>query len=223
MNGKIIIGFAVLVVSPALIASQSSVPQEPRSDWISQPKVELIASVAVGHVFRFDDRGYGTKPNLGIGIELPVRRGLRVGAEINRTFGLSPGAAECGSIYPAPDQPAYPCTGSAREGVDAATAASFTAGYYFGNARIQPYLLGGVGFLRTRQYSATYVVRTDHVELQENSASDTGAGITLGIGLRIAVARRLSVRPEFRFYDGTALSRVNMSKIRFSAGLGYSW
>ncbi len=212
-----------MVSSPALIAGQSSLPQEPRPDWISQPRVEITASLAVGHVFRFDDRGYSAKPNLGVGIEVPLWRGLRAGAEINRTFGLSPDAAKCGSIYPAPGQPACPCTGSAREGVGTAAAASFTAGYYFGNARIQPYLLGGVGILRTRQYSASYIVRTDHVEPQENATSNTGVGIAFGIGLRIAISWRLSVRPEFRFCDGTALSSANLSQTRFSAGLGYSW
>lgn len=153
---------------------------------------------------------------------MPVWRGLRVGAEVNRTFGLSPTPVKCGAIYPAPGQPAYPCTGSARAGVGEATAASFTAAYFFGARRVQTYILGGIGILRTREYTATSIIRTNYVEFQEDSNSDTGAGVTLGLGLRAAVTRRLSVRPELRFSDGTALSSANFSQLRLSLGLGYA-
>ena len=221
MNGRMTLVVFISVLGPALAAGQSPAPQEPT--WISHPKVEIIGSIAAGHLFRFDDRGYGTNLNAGVGVEVPVWRGLRAGAEVNTTFGLSPSAATCGGIYPAPGQPAYPCTGFARDGVSGATEASFTAGYFFGHRRLQPYVLGGVSLLRTEQNSVVYIVQTDHVEIKGLSSNTTGIGLTLGAGLRAAVTRRLSIRPEFRYSDGTGLSSANMSQIRLSLGLGYSW
>jgi opacity protein-like surface antigen len=63
----------------------------------------------------------------------------------------------------------------------------------------------------------------DYVELQEASTNTTGIGMTLGVGLRVAVTRHLSIRPEIRYSDGTGLSSANLSQTRLSAGLGYSW
>ena len=223
MNVWMLLGFGALLVSPALFAGQSAQQDEPNSAWNPRPKIEIVGSVAVGHVFRFLDRGFGTQLNAGIGAEVAIWRGLRAGAEINHMFGLEPGPVQCGSMYPAPGQPAFPCTGSARAGVGAATAASFTAAYHFGNGRIQPYVLGGMSMLRTQEYSATYMVHTDHVDILENSSTDTGIGMTFGAGLRASVSRRLSIRPEFRISDGTALSSANLSQYRLSVGIGYAW
>jgi opacity protein-like surface antigen len=223
MNARMLLGFGALFVSPALFARQPAQQRESKLVWNSQPKVEIMGSVGVGHVFRFLDRGFGTQFNAGVGLEVTIWRGLRAGAEINRMFGLDPSPAECGSISPGPGQPPFPCTGSARVGVGAATAASFTAAYHFGNGRTQPYVLGGMSILRTQEYTATYMVHTDHVEIRENSSTDTGVGMTFGAGLRTSVTRRLSIRPEFRYSDGTALSASNLSQFRFSVGIGYGW
>jgi hypothetical protein len=223
MNVKMLLGFGALTVSRALFASQSGQHEEAAWARNSRPRVEIIGSVAVGHVFRFEDRGFGTHFNAGAGVEVAVWRGLRAGAEVNRTFGLDPQPAQCRGIYPAPGQPAFACTGSALVGVSDAMAASFTAAYYFGNRRMQPYVVGGVSVLRAREYTATYVVHTDGVEIRENSSSGTGVGMTFGAGLRATLTRRLSIRPEFRFYDGTALSAVNLSQFRLSVGVAYGW
>ena len=223
MNVRALLGLGAFLVSPALFAGQSERQDGSHSTWNPRPKVEIIGSAAVGHVFRFLDRGFGTQLNAGIGAEVAIWRGLRAGAEINHMFGLKPDPEECGGMYPAPGQPAFPCTGSARVGVGSATAASFTAAYHFGNGRIQPYVLGGMSILRTQEYSATYVVQPDHVDILENSSTDTGIGMTFGAGLRASISRRLSIRPEFRFSDGTALSSSNMSQYRLSVGIGYAW
>ena len=214
---KMFLGFCAWLAFSSLAAGQT------KPAWTARPKVEIFGSVAVAHIFRAGDRGLGTKANAGAGVEVPIWRGLRAGAEVNRTCGLAPTPVKCGSIYPGPGQPAYPCTGSAREGVGAAMAASFTAAWFFGGGRSQPYVFGGLSILRTQQFTSVSIVRTDHVEFQEISSRDTGAGLTFGIGLRAPLTRRLSIRPEFRFSDGTAMSRANLSQVRFSVGLGYGW
>jgi len=223
MKVAMVFGFGALFASPALFAGQSAQQEGAKPAWNPRPKIEIFGSVAAGHVFRFEDRGFGTQLNAGIGVEAAIWRGLRAGAEINRMFGLEPGPAPCDGVYPAAGQPAFPCVGSARTGVGAATAASFTAAYAFGTERLQPYVLGGMSILRTQEFGATYIVRTDHVEIQENSVTDTGIGLTLGAGLRACVTRRLSIRPEFRLSDGAALSANNLSQYRFSVGIGYGW
>ena len=223
MNIREILGFSALLLFPSLAAGQSSWPPDPPPVWLARPRVETFASIALGHVFRFDDRSFGNHANAGAGVEATVWRGLRAGAELNRTFGLSASPVKCGAISTGPGQTPLPCTGSAREGVGSATAASFTASYFFGTRRLQPYVLGGLSILHAKVYSASSIVRGDHVEFQEHSTTDTGIGMTFGFGLRACVTRRLSIRPEFRFSDGSALSSANLSQMRLSLSLAYGW
>lgn len=210
-------------LSPSRAGTQDAAVQEPSGPGNARPGLEVIANVGLGHVFRFEDRAYGTEANFGVGIDMPVWRRLRAGVEVNHTFGLSPSPAPCGGISLGPGLPTLPCIGSARSGVSSVTATSFTASYLMGSERVQPYVLGGVSLLWTTVFSSVSAVRPDHVELQELISSDTGAGLTLGFGLRTSVTQHLSIRPEFRFSDGTALSRANLSLVRLSVGVGYGW
>jgi opacity protein-like surface antigen len=212
---------AALLIS-AFAAVENALSQDRNLPDNPPPKFEVIASVAMGHVFRFEDQGFGNHFNFGAGIEVPVWRNLRVGAEINRTFGFSPGIAKCGAILSAPDQP-LPCVGTARHGVSSATAGSLTAAYFFGAGRMQPYLVGGLSLLSATEFWVTSIVHQDYVELIESKSHSTGIGPTLGAGLRISINRHLSVRPEIRFSDGTALSSLNLSQWRISAGAAYTW
>ena len=223
MNLRILSVFCTLLICSSLAMSQTSRPQEMKPAGNPLPRIEVFGSIAAAHIFRFEDQGFGTKANAGVGVEVTVWHSLRAGAEVNTTFGLSPSPFKCGGILPGPGQPPYPCTGSARVGVGAATAASFTAAWYFGSGRVKPYILGGLSILKTEQYSSWSIVRTDHVELREISSRATGAGPAFGIGVHALLTRRLSLRPELRFSDGTAMSSANMSQVRFSVGLGYGW
>jgi opacity protein-like surface antigen len=220
-NGLPVVLFAALLIS-AFAAARNAQSQNRNSPDKAQPKFEIIASVALGHVFRFEDQGFGNHFNFGAGIEVPVWRKLRVGAEINRTFGLSPTMAKCGAILSAPDQP-LPCVGTARQGVSSATAGSLTAAYFFGTGRTQPYIVGGLSILSATEFGATSVIHQDYVEFIEGKSHSTGIGPTLGAGLRISINRHFSIRPEIRFSDGTALSSLNLSQWRISAGAAYAW
>ncbi len=221
MNNRTLTGSFALLLSFLFGTSHPVLPQEPRPHV--RPRIEIITSVGAGRVFRFEDRGYGSHLNTGAGVEVSIWRGLRGGAEVNKTFGLMPSPTLCGAISSGPGQSALPCVGSAREGVASATAASLTAAYFFGARRAQPYIVGGISMLRTTEFQSTAIVRPDHVEFQEHSSTDTGFGPTIGIGLRASVTRRLSVRSELRLSDGTAMSGANLSILRISAGIGYGW
>jgi opacity protein-like surface antigen len=220
-KGLPVVLFAALLIS-AFATARNALSQNRNSPDNVRPKFEIIASVAMGHVFRYEDRGFGNHFNFGAGVEVPVWRNLRVGAEINRTFGLSPSMAKCGAILSGPGQP-LPCVGTARQGVSSATAGSLTGAYFFGAGRIQPYLVGGLSILSATEYGATSIVHQDYVEFIEGKSHSTGIGPTLGAGLRISINRHFAVRPEIRFSDGTALSSLNLSQWRISAGAAYAW
>jgi len=217
MSIRRLAALSVALLLPSLVAAQSAQSGDKEPSWNAKPRLEIVASVAMGHVFRFDDRGFGNHGNFGAGIEVPVWHKLRIGAEINRTFGFEPTPAKCGSILFTRDQP-MPCTGSAREGVSSATAGSITASYYFGKRRFQPYLVGGLSILSAKELRSTSIVHTDIVEFRENETRSTGIGPTFGAGLRISVNRHISIRPEVRFIDGTAGSTLNLSQWRLSIG-----
>ena len=220
-NGLPLVWLAALLI-PAFAAARNAQSQDRNLPDNTPPKFEVIASVAMGHVFRFEDQGFGNHFNFGAGIEVPVWRNLRIGAEINRTFGFSPSIAKCGAILSAPDKP-LPCVGTARHGVSSATAGSLTAAYFVGAGRTQPYLVGGLSILSATEFGVTSIVHQDYVELIEGKSHSTGIGPTLGAGLRISINRHFSVRPEIRFSDGTALSSLNLSQWRISAGAAYTW
>lgn len=89
-----------------------------------------------------------------------------------------------------------------------AVSVDFNAHYLFSlanNARMKPYLLGGLGIIRSS------------VDFGSVSASDTDAGLNLGGGLRIDAGQNWGIRPEIKF-----LIQDNTSA-RFSVGVYYSF
>ena len=221
MNKTMLAAFSGAFLFPICAAAQST-SQNSEGAWTARPKFEVVASVATAHVFRFEDEGFGNHSNFGVGVEVRVWQRLRFGAEINRTYGLSPGTAKCGGIGLGPNQP-LPCVGTAREGVTSAAAGSFTANYFFGDGRIQPYVLGGISVLHAKEYTSAASIRQNVVEFTEIERTGTGMGPALGAGIRASINRHIAIRPEIRFVDGTARSRLNLSQWRTSIGIAYSW
>ena len=222
MKANILIALCFALLFPPFAAAQGTLSQDSEHAWTARPKIEMIASVAMAHPFRFEDQGFGNPFNLGVGADVSVWRGLRIGGEMNQTFGLSPSLVECGAILAGPGQP-LPCVGTARNGLSSATAGSITAAYFFGEGRVQPYLLGGISIMNAKQHTSISIVHKDYVEFTENAWSSTGIGPTLGTGLRASINRHLSIRPEVRFSDGTSLSSLNLSQWRISIGAAYGW
>jgi len=222
MRKRLLTALILTLLTPPFAAAQSGQIRTGDPAWTARPKFEVIASAAMAHVFRFEDQGFGNHFNFGVGVELPVWQKLRLGAEVNKTFGLSPTPAKCGAILSGTGQP-LPCVGTARQGVSSATAGSLAAAYYFGEGQLQIYLVGGLSFLSAKEYATTSIVHNDFVEFREFSDSNTGIGPTLGAGLRACFSPRLSIRPEIRFSDGTSLSSINLSQWRISVGVAYGW
>ncbi|MBP1624045.1 MAG: hypothetical protein H6Q07_2065 [Acidobacteria bacterium] len=222
MNIGRLAALSVMLLLPAFAAAQASSTEKQEPSWNARPRFEITSSVSATRVFRVLGSNFGTHPNFGVGMEVAVWKKLRIGAEINHTFDISPSPARCGSILNSSGQP-LPCIGTARTGVSSITAGSFTGAYYFGEGRIQPYLVGGLSLLSAKEYRSVSSVLPDAVELKEYELSSTGWGLTVGAGLRASVSRHISIRPEIRFSDGTALSRLNLSQSRMSVGVAYGW
>jgi hypothetical protein len=166
--------------------------------------------------FRIEDRAFGN--NLNVGGSAGLRFGSRLGAEVefNETFGLEPRPAVCGVAVP-------PCVGGARQGLLSARIASANLLYYFGRSRTQFYVTGGAGALWSTEVTPMTVVRQTTATMSELRYDSAGFAWNVGAGVRMPLARGFLLRPEFRFYEASALSRANLSLIRLSMGLGYTW
>ena len=177
---------------------------------------EVFAAIAQGRLFRIEDNPIGSGLNAGAGIGLRHRSGLGTEFEVNRTFGLSARPVPCGIVD-------VPCEGSARQGVTSATIFSVNVRWEFGRARLRPYVTGGVGALFSKGLSVSLYASQQRAVWSEEQWSDTGLAINAGGGLRIQLSRSLSLRPELRLYGASALSRANLSLLRPSIALAWSW
>ena len=175
----------------------------------------VFGAAAVANVYRAEDRSFGTKANLGGGIGVEWKR-LGVDAEIHDTLGLTPRAVQCGVVN-------VTCVGSANEGIRRATMFSGNVSYSFTGAGIRPYVIGSVGVLWTESVNSLTVVRGGAATLSEFRERHTGLALGLGFGVDIPLTRALSVRPEFRTYSSSALSRMNVGMHRGTVGVRYRW
>ena len=173
-----------------------------------------FGAVAVANVYRTEDRSFGTELNLGGGAGIEWKR-LGFDAEVNRTIGLTPRPFECGVV-------SVPCTGSAREGFVNATMLTGNVSYFFG-ARVRPYVTGSVGILWTESVNSLTVSSGTSAVLSEFDEEDTGLVLGIGFGVDVPVTTSLSLRPEFRTYSSTAMSRVNLGLHRGTIAVRYRW
>ncbi len=217
MNGKVPFLALVAVLLPAVCPAQ--VPSQP----VGMARADVVASVALGRVFRVEDRAFGNHVNLGAGVNVRLWRRLYAGVDVDRTLGLTPAPISCGAISAGPGQAALPCVGSAHEGPSKVTVASVIALYYLAAGRVQPFVTGGISILRSEEVRSLAVVEQDVVRHTEFAVRDTGAGLTVGGGFRVVVTPALSVRTEVRLANGTAMAASNLSQFRLSTGVGYGW
>ncbi|HQR67113.1 MAG TPA: OmpW family outer membrane protein, partial [Thermoanaerobaculia bacterium] len=88
--------------------------------------------------------------------------------------------------------------------------------YLLPNLRVQPYLLGGIGYYRIWGTAGDPKVQD---ELPENKL-----GFHAGAGIDIRVATRVSLRVEGRyvFLDSDAVSKIEQSANSWQAGAGFN-
>ena len=176
---------------------------------------EVFVSVASAHIFRVEDRTFGNRPDIGGGLRLPLARRVGVEFEINRALGLEADPAPCGLLLG--------CVGTGRDGLLDATLATANVYVRFPRGRVEPFIIGGAGALWTTGVTSITFVRDGIGMLSEVEQRDRGLAIGVGAGVDIALSRRLSLRPEFRIYDSTAMSRMNLTVFRTSLAAGWKW
>ena len=161
----------------------------PQNDF----KVEVFGSLGWGALSRFDDStpfGGGTSIGGGIGFRPLSRLGLQF--DVHGMTGL-------------------------KESVKAAIVVSSSATYDLStSARARPYVLGGIGMLRTGNRASTYLDRQLAADF-----TDVGWGVGAGIGVRVFVTRSVVLRPEVRYMNALWRSTENLSETRASMAVGY--
>jgi len=194
----------------ALMWAGHAAAQPPRSEG-----GDLFASLASAHIFRVEDRTFGDRPAVGGGVRLPLNRRIGVEFDVNRPLGLDATAARCGL--------AAGCIGTAREGLLDATLVTANVYVRFPHGRVEPFIVGGAGGLWTTAVNSLTVVRDGVGVMSEFESRDAGLAIGGGAGVDFALTRRLSLRPEFRIYDSSAMSRTNLTVFRSSVAVGWRW
>jgi len=175
----------------------------------------VFGAVAVANVYRTEDRSFGTKLNIGGGLGIEWKR-LGLELDLHRTLGLTPRDVTCGVVN-------VTCVGSAREGFLEATMLSGNVSYFFGGARVRPYLTGSVGVLWTESVNSLTIAGSQTATLSEFRERDTGLALGVGGGVDVPLTASLSLRPEFRTYSSAAMSRVNLGVHRGAIVVRYRW
>jgi opacity protein-like surface antigen len=176
---------------------------------------EISVGTGLAHVFRWDDQTYGNPADVGGGFGIAHSSGWAIEVHGDRTFGLDPLPAPCGSVN-------VTCVGAAHYGPTAISVASLNARYHFGGRRLEPYLLGGLGVLFSRSLHSITHVQGPIAIMTESQSSDHGFGPELGGGLRLALARGWSLNGELRWLDAPWLSRQNLATTRLTVKLTYA-
>ena len=181
------------------------------------PKVEVSLRIGLGSLRVFGSNYADDGTNVGISVETRVHPRLGLEFEIDRMLNLHPRPVPCGL--------SVTCTGSGVEGTRSAFHFSGNLLYYFRtSAGVEPYVVGGLGSLRSvRAHAITFVGPTEGRIVQQPNENDSGVSIGFGGGVRVPVGNRFTVRLEFRLYDSSIRSRSNLGLILAGVRLGYHW
>ena len=175
----------------------------------------LFGTIGATYVYRVEDQGFGTGTDIGGGGGIQWKR-LGAEVEVHRVLGLTPKTVQCGVVN-------VPCTGTAREGVVDPTLVSGNVSYMFRTGRVAPYVIGSVGALSSTTFNSVTTVRGGVATLSEFTEKDTGLALGAGFGVDLALTPALSLRPEFRLYSASAMSRTNLNLNRGTVAVRYRW
>jgi hypothetical protein len=203
---------SVLLVASLLVVIALPRPARAQASRPHELTREAFVTFGGGHVFRPEGRSFGTGLDLGGGLGVS---GARLGVEFNVNH-LSEFAQ---LVSPC----AFPgCQGSS---LSSATLASANVLYYVAGTRVRPYVTGGAGGLWSRGTHSvvTGVGNIGHIPvLTIVEDHDASVALNVGGGVRIAVGKWFSLRPEVRFHDSTSSSQ-NLSAFLITVNAAFSW
>jgi opacity protein-like surface antigen len=204
---------ATRIALMALSALSLATPGRAQDDrWAG----EISAGIGIGHVFRFNDEGFGDPLTAGAAVSMAHRSGIVLELTLERVFGLEPRLAPCGLVNQA-------CVGDGRYGPRGAAVASLGMHYRFRHGRIQPFLFAGIGALWTTSLHTTTYASSNPAVMVESESRDRGFGPDLGAGLRIRLSPHVAISPEVRWLDAPLLSRENLAITRLGVWTTYFW
>jgi hypothetical protein len=101
-----------------------------------------------------------------------------------------------------------------------------SAVYHFGGSKTQPYVAGGIGFLKAdytyRYLSEWYDGNGDfYQEHKVEVSKDSKMAIRIAGGIKFAVTNQFSIRPELQILDTTIGEGYNWSQIGLSVAAGF--
>jgi len=184
---------------------------EPEPGW--KYKVEIFGNVAAGRFYNGDSLwgrgfdyggGFGVRPFSGwprrLGFEFQIAR-------LKNSTQLGP---------------------SNSQELDSRLVMANVLYHFRSGTRLQPFVFGGIGHVKTdyNRSCGTCVFDLDDVTGQqipvpyESQTRASKTGFTLGGGLKIAIGRRLSIRPELFLADTTPGFGWNWLWLRPQIGLG---
>jgi len=206
--GRVVFIALTLAVPAAAVAQPTTA-----SRWT--PEISLIAGL--GHVFRWEDRTYGDRWNVGGAAAMAHDSGFVIEVAGDRTTGLEPPAAPCGLVN-------VPCVGAGHDGPLSVAVASATLQYRFKRKRVQPYVLAGLGVMWSRSlHSETRVTAPSVAVITEHESRDRGFGPELGAGVRLTLGPHVAVSPEVRWLDAPWLSAQNLAITRLGVRVSSAW
>jgi opacity protein-like surface antigen len=176
-------------------------------------KLELFGDVAYSALYNGDHKwGSGLSPGLGVGVR-PFAGALR-------GVGFEARMAHMGEDKGSPDTLATKLS---------STMVGANVVYHFrGRTAFQPYVFGGLGVAMVKYSSicGICVYTAPPAEggtpiLQKSEIRTAEAGLDLGCGVKIAITRRLSVRPEISYLDTTPGAGWNIGWLRVQTGVGF--
>jgi opacity protein-like surface antigen len=154
----------------------------------------------------------------GRGLELGGSAGVRPFSGALRRFGFE--AEFLRSNHFVRTSPDHSKQGSA-------TTIGANALFHFGSGRVQPYLLGGLGWMKAdfdiRGVSEWFDPSGHHLERTISFVDTPHYFVNVGAGIKAAIGRGFTVRPEVRLLSTTPGKGANFDSLRLSIGLGYSF
>jgi opacity protein-like surface antigen len=205
---RIVVG--IILAAPWLV-HPSRAQEPPAPEW--KYTAEVFGNIAHGRFYHGDHVwGSGLDYGGGFGVRPFPGKLHRLGFEVQLARLKKSGAK---GPYPA-------------ENLDSRLIMA-NAVYHFRNgAKTQPYVFGGLGLVKVDYYRrcVTCVFDVDPVtgewipRVTEDIMSGSKVGVTFGAGLKIALHRRLSIRPELLFVDTTPGSGWNWAWVRLQIGVG---
>ncbi len=153
---------------------------------------------------------WGIRHLSGVGLEL----------EGNRTLGRSTRLVSCANA-PSTVASAAGCVGEGLEGIQDTTVASAKIQYFFPGRRAQPYLSGGLAMYQASVWRSSVIEPpffSREPRLSETLSRRRGMAAVAGGGVRIALTRHASLRPDVTVYKADGWTYV-----RAGTGIAVGW